>query len=100
MSNSMSEDVSGSVYEVAEESQSGDVIRDQVIRIAEINQCTEYSLAFFITKLPFLVAYHVDDMFQLRQAFAYEAGQFSRLGVRDQLSRRGFDGRSVLGILK
>ena len=52
------------VDSVVKETKAGDMVGNQVFRVAEINQRAEYPSTFIVIQLPFCVTDHVDNDFK------------------------------------
>jgi hypothetical protein len=61
-------------HRVVEEAQHFDIVRDDVLRVAEVHERRQYALAVFFRQVPALVAHHGDHVVQAQQAFLDEVG--------------------------
>ena len=66
-------------YRVIEKSEAGDLVRNQVFRLAEIGECVEYPVGFLVRQPPLDVLQHIDHQLQLGQSFLDERRSLGRV---------------------
>ena len=73
---------------VVEKAEARDMVRDQVIRIAQVGKRADNVAALFLREVPFLVVDHVDHDLELGHACRNELRQLALLRLAQQVARR------------